>query len=199
LPIFAPPDLPLKGVHGQEKNFVQNQKEIQEKYNIKKEVGFDFSEQDKIFVDQKDDQADDRDQVLHQKRDLRKPVKKFYHQGIQFFSPQMDNFQREIGIEHAQDHDGKDQCQIFGIVAVDIIIVVFFHTTGMSPVSLEYVSAEGTGRGFPPVRSFSSICLHVFLLSDQMWFSPILYIKQKESIILEDELGGDISAKSGMW
>ena len=79
-------------MHGQEKNFVKNQKEIQEKYHVKKEVGFDFSEQDKIFVDQKDDQADDRDQVFHHERDLRKPVKKLYHQRIQFFSAKMDNF-----------------------------------------------------------------------------------------------------------
>jgi hypothetical protein len=34
----------------QEKNLVEDQEEIQRKYHIKKEISFDFSKQDKIFV-----------------------------------------------------------------------------------------------------------------------------------------------------
>jgi hypothetical protein len=126
-------------------------------------------------VYQKDDQTDDRDQILHQKRYLRKFIQKFDHQGIQLFAAVMDYFEREIGIEYTQDQYGKDQGQVFGIVAVDIIVLVFLFSARMFSMPLEYVFAEGASGKFPSVRLIPSILLHKSLRFCQMLFSTILF------------------------
>lgn len=90
------------GTGVEEKNFVEHQNEVKGKYYVKKKVGLDFTEEDEILVHQQNNQADDRDQILHDKGYLGEPIEKFYHQRIELFAPVMQYFQRKIGIEHTQ-------------------------------------------------------------------------------------------------
>jgi len=50
------------------------------------------------------------------------------------------------------------------LIAVDIIILVLFHTARFPPPSLYYVAAEGFGRSFSTVGTLPSIGLHILLL-----------------------------------
>jgi hypothetical protein len=126
-----------------EKNLVEYQDKVQEKNDIKKKVSFEFAEQNKIFVQQEDDQAYDRDHVFQKERHLRCSVEKFYHKRIQLFSSLMDNFQRKIGIEHTQNQYRSDQDQVFCIVTVNVIVLVLLFPASMSSFAFERVFAEG--------------------------------------------------------
>ena len=146
-------------------NLVEHQQEVKSEYDIKEKERLDFPEQDKVLVYQKNDKTDGGHHVFYEQGDLGELIEKFDHQRIQLFTAVMDDFQREIGIANAQEKDRQDQGQVFGIVAVHIIVLVFFFPACLSSMALEYVSAEGTGGQFPPVGPFSSICLHKSLRS----------------------------------
>jgi hypothetical protein len=75
---------------------------------------------------------------------------------------------------------------------VDIIVLVFLFSASVFTLALEHVFAEGAGGSFPPVRLFPSIRLHRSLLGLNRGFLTILFKKINESILLGDELGGDI-------
>jgi hypothetical protein len=171
-------------------NLVEHQQEVKSEYDIKEKESLDLPEQDKVFVYQKNDKADGGHYVFNEKRNLRELIEEFYHQRIQFFSAVMDDFQREIGIAHAQEKDRQDQCQVFCIVPVHIIVPVFLFPTGMPSMAFEYVFAEGAGGQPPPVGLFSSFRLHKSPYSMKFLFSPILFKRKKESIILRDDIGG---------
>ena len=121
---------------------VRNEGAIDEKNDIQKISDLQPAENNKILMNQDNDDAGGGPQIFGDHGQRRPPIDEDEHQRIELISPETENPQGEIRVEDAQEEDRADNGEIFGFISIDVIIYLFPLTPGYHPAALERMTAE---------------------------------------------------------